>query len=567
VGSVWSATSALATNRDRLLTSTTLPGGDAIARTYTAVHAEAQVSTAATYAATVNRYLNFDAAGRITRQIYGSGIAGRAFSYDGLGRLKADSQISYQGSSNPCAEPNIVDENGNLCTYEGTWNTVPSGSVTFSYDAVGNRTDQGGDYGTGNRIRQFAGCTYVTDSLGDGNVLSRTCGSETVVFTWSAESRLTRLVVGVDTLDFRYDANGRLVRQKRSGAAAHFLLWQGANLLAEIDSVTGKVAEYSYYPGLDHPHAVITGTTPHFAHVDGIGSVIALTDSAKNVKRDYDFDAWGGLRGGTDSKPFSNADRARFKGALWLGPQVDVYYMRARWYEPKSGRFLSEDPLGVAGGSNIYGYAGSDPINNTDPTGLVCWKLWKFVEGEDGRSGWAEVLHCEDIGGGDWETVRDYLNSGAAGAGDWFYGLMESLGGAWEAGFARTCRGGFSAPQCVLVAQRLAELALSNQDLCRTLGIRATRRFQMGRFRLHTGYFGDPAERVVGLAHVEQIWRVGTLELSDELFPGGGASRGLRDAIAHEEAHFLWLGTSIWTGVFGHHEGDPIYKAGAQCAS
>jgi len=363
-------TTALASNRDGLLTSTTLPGADAIARTYTSVHDEAQVSTAATYAATVNRYLNFDAAGRITRQIYGSGIAGRAFTYDGLGRLVADSQISYQGSSNPCAEPNIVDENGNLCTYEGTWNTVPSGSVTFSYDAVGNRTDQGGEYGTGNRIRQFAGCTYVTDSLGDGNVLSRTCGSETVVFTWSAESRLTRLVVGVDTLDFRYDASGRLVRQKRSGAAAHFLLWQGDNLLAEIDSVTGKVAEYSYYPGLDHPHAVITGTTPHFAHVDGIGNVIALTDSATSVKRDYDFDAWGSLRGGTDSKPFSNADRARFKGALWLGPQVDVYNMRARWYEPKTGRFLSEDPIGLRGGVNPYTYAAGDPVNGNDPLGL-----------------------------------------------------------------------------------------------------------------------------------------------------------------------------------------------------
>lgn len=378
-------TTVLATNRDRLLTSTTLPGGDAIARTYTSVHDEAQVSTAATYAAAVNRYLNFDAAGRITRQIDGSGMAGRAFTYDGLGRLTTDSQITHQGSSNPCAEPNIVDENGNLCTYEGIWNTVPSGSVTYTYDAVGNRTDQGGLYGSANRIRQFASCTYVTDSLGDGNVLSRACGSETVLFTWSAESQLTRLIVGSDTLDFRYDAGGRLVRQKRSGAAVHFLLWQGDNLLAEIDSVTGKVAEYSYYPGLDHPHAVITDSTPHFAHVDGIGNVIALTDVAKNVKRTYDFDAWGGLRGGTDSKPFNNADRSRFKGALWLGPQVDVYYMRARWYEPKAGRFLSEDPTGLEGGINLYMYSENDPVNFTDPEGLeVCVdRLSQISEVED----------------------------------------------------------------------------------------------------------------------------------------------------------------------------------------
>src|SRR5439155_9809106 len=190
---------ALSGNRDGLLTATTLPGDDSIARAYTAVHAEAQISTGAPYGATVTRYLNFDPAGRITRQIYGNGIAGRAFSYDGQGRLVADSQISYQGPANPCEEPNIVDENGNLCTYEGTWSTVPSGSASFSYDPVGNRTDQGGAYGSANRIRQFAGCSYVTDSLGDGNVLSRTCGSEVMRFWWTAESRLAALnVVGGD---------------------------------------------------------------------------------------------------------------------------------------------------------------------------------------------------------------------------------------------------------------------------------------------------------------------------------------------------------------------------------
>jgi RHS repeat-associated protein len=380
-------TTALGTNRDGLLTSTMLPGGEAVARTYTAVHAEAQVSTGAPYAATVTRYLNFDGAGRVTRQIDGSGVAGRAFSYDGLGRLVADSQISYQGPTNPCAEPNIVDENGNLCTYEGTWSTVPSGSVSFSYDGVGNRTDQGGAYGSANRIRQFAGCNYVTDSLGDGNVVSRTCGTEVVRFWWTAESRLAALkVVGGDSLDFRYDAGGRLVRKDVNGAAQAYFLWQGDNLLAELTgTATGKVAEYSYYPGLDNPHAVITGTTPHFAHVDGIGNVIALTDSAQNVKRDYDFDAWGGLRGGTDYKPFSGADRARFKGALWLGPQVDVYFMRARWYEPKSGRFLSEDPVGLEGGINPYAFAGSDPVNASDPTGLeVCVdKLSQLSDLED----------------------------------------------------------------------------------------------------------------------------------------------------------------------------------------
>ena len=396
---------SLTRNKDRQLTSTVLPGADAIARVYTSVHAEAQISTGAPYAVSMSRFLNFDAAGRISRQVYGNGIVGRAFYYDGQGRLVADSQIADQGPTNPCEEPNLIDENGNQCTYMGTWVTVPESSATFNYDAAGNRMDQSGDYGSANRIRQFAGCSYVTDSLGDGNVLSRTCGGAVVRFWWTAESRLAALkVVGGDSIDFRYDASGRLARKDVNTVTQAYFLWQGDNLLAELNgTATGKVAEYSYYPGLDNPHAVITGTTPNFAHVDGIGNVIALTDSVKTVQRLYDYDAWGGPRG---ANPF-NADRARFKGALWLGPQVDVYYMRNRWYEPKSGRFLSEDPLGVSAGINPYVYADDDPVNRRDPTGLCAegeelWAIFFDSDGDGQLSAGDKIIgyYCRGLGGG-----------------------------------------------------------------------------------------------------------------------------------------------------------------------
>ncbi len=364
---------ALARNADLQVTAATLPGGDQVAHAYTSVHDDAETSTGAQYAQTINRYVSFDIARRIDRQILGDGTSGWDYGYDALGRLMAVEQITDQGGSNPCTPPNIIDENGNECTYAGSWVVVPGGSVYFSYDSVGNRRDQSGTYGPGNRIRQFAGCTYVTDSLGDGNVLSRTCGAETVRFHWTAESRLKALkVVGGDSIDFHYDAAGRLVRKDVNTVVQAYFLWQGDNLLAELNAgATAKIAEYSYYPGLDNLHAVITGTTPYFAHADGIGNVIALTDSAtKTIQRSYAFDVWGTLNGGTDVKPFNNVDRPRFKGALWLGPQVDLYYMRARWYEPRSGRFLSEDPLGLEAGINQYVFANDDPINRRDPTGL-----------------------------------------------------------------------------------------------------------------------------------------------------------------------------------------------------
>jgi RHS repeat-associated protein len=382
------ATTSLTANRDGQITIQTWPGGPPISSIFTPVHELAQMTTTASYASIVDRYVSFDSAGRIARQVNGDGLAGREFTYNSLGRLVRDAPTTWvdttplQEPSNPCTESTFYDPNdpyGHNCTYDqppeapppsGFWFTG-SGTV-FDYDAVGNRLDQGGDYGTGNRIRQFAGCTYVTDSTGDGNVLSRTCGSEVVQFAWTAESRLAKVtVVGGDTLDFHYDASGRLVRKDLNRAVQAYFLSQGGNLLAELNGIaTGKVAEYSYYPGLDNLHAVIINTTPYFAHVDGMGNVIALTDSAgPSVQRSYTYDAWGHLLGGTDSKPFTNADRARFKGALWLGPQVDISYMRARWYEPKTGRFLSEDPIGLEGGGNLYLYAHDDPVNFSDPTG------------------------------------------------------------------------------------------------------------------------------------------------------------------------------------------------------
>jgi RHS repeat-associated protein len=66
----------------------------------------------------------------------------------------------------------------------------------------------------------------------------------------------------------------------------------------------------------------------------------------------------------------------------WFGTLVGekrdgsgLLYMRNRYYDPKQGRFTQEDPIGLAGGLNLYGYAGGDPVNHSDPFGLrVCFK-------------------------------------------------------------------------------------------------------------------------------------------------------------------------------------------------
>jgi len=263
------------------------------------------------------------------------------------------------------------------CSPGADYNTVDS--TLFTYDAVGNRTDKGGAYGNANRITTFDTCTYTTDA--EGNVTSRTgasCPQPISAIAWTPLGQLDSLIQGTNKVKFFYDALGRLVQKRLNGTVQAYFLWDGDNLLAELNSTAAAVVtEYSYF-GPDQPHAVIKqpGKYKYFPRLDGLGNVIALTDTTSTIKRDYLWDDWGKSTGGTDNAGFSGTDRARWKGALWMGSEVDLYYMRNRWYEPHSGRFLSEDPIGLGGGINPVTFAGNDPVNRRDPFGLTTCIDW-----------------------------------------------------------------------------------------------------------------------------------------------------------------------------------------------
>jgi RHS repeat-associated protein len=378
-------TTAVSTNANGVPVGRAFPSGQQVTYQSNPMNDLSQSYTGAPYDTSVVLSVAYDSLGRVSKQGFGVSRTGRQFSYDAVGRLVADSTLRYLGtppqycSGNP--EP-PVDDYGNGCIDNG-WYT--NSGTTYGYDAVGNRTDQGGTYGSANRITAFASCTYGTDA--DGNVTARACSGQTVTFYWSAESRLDSATVAGQRLAFKYDALGRLVRKDTSGVVERYFLWDGDNLLAELTgAATGKVAEYSYY-GTDRLHALILGTTPYYAHQDAVGNTVALSDTV--LRRTYGFDEWGNLASGADRLPFSGVDRARWKGALWLGPELDVYYMRGRWYEPVTGRFLSEDPLGLAAGVNPYVYAADDPVDGTDPSGL-----------DEGWPDWLETVWNTLAGGG-----------------------------------------------------------------------------------------------------------------------------------------------------------------------
>jgi RHS repeat-associated protein len=116
--------------------------------------------------------------------------------------------------------------------------------------------------------------------------------------------------------------------------------------------------------GLDEIYAQInsSGTTGYLR--DGLNSTVAVTNSSAASTANYSYSPYGDSAGtGTSATPLQYTGREN-DGATGL------YYYRARYYLPQMGRFISEDPIGLGGGSNFYAYVGGDPARMVDPLGL-----------------------------------------------------------------------------------------------------------------------------------------------------------------------------------------------------
>ena len=127
-----------------------------------------------------------------------------------------------------------------------------------------------------------------------------------------------------------------------------------------------RSAYFSHAPSPDGSYTIATATRRHLFLHDYRGSVVRIINR-EGTALDLTATTYQAFGGPGPSTPAAAATNPGYNGHESAGGLV---YMRNRWYDPNSGRFTQEDPIGFAGGINLYGYVGNDPITYSDPFGL-----------------------------------------------------------------------------------------------------------------------------------------------------------------------------------------------------
>jgi len=306
-----------------------------------------------------------DAFGRVTDREETINGATKSFhySYDDFGRLY---EVRSCASAAPCTSGEVVghyvyDDNGNRAS--GTSWKNAAGQLaqgTFQYDAQ-------------DRLISFTssgGTPSSTFEYTPAGVLTRKGGATSEYrFAYDARGSLRSALTPTGQIDYTVDAFGRRVsRNKNLNLDRQWAYAMGGNPIAEIDA-TGKVTRFVYASSRIVPDFMATSDgTIYRLLTDQLGSVrLVVRSSDGAIMQELEYDAFGNVLKDTHPQfqPFG------FAGGLY-DPDTQLVRFGARDYDPSVGRWTSKDPILFDGRqTNLYVYAGNDPINRIDPSGLT----------------------------------------------------------------------------------------------------------------------------------------------------------------------------------------------------
>ncbi|RYC39743.1 RHS repeat-associated core domain-containing protein [Pectobacterium zantedeschiae] len=230
-----------------------------------------------------------------------------------------------------------------------------------------------------NRLQVFEDKRWAYDSF--GNVAEKRIGRHTAQqFSWSAEHQLTAAVSTRNGTPQRttygYDAFGRRSWKRDTFGVTHFI-WDGNRLLSEVrgsrhhlwiygDEGFVPLAQVSLQQGETEHEAQV-----YWYHNDVSGLPREMTGQDGNLVWRAEYRAWGNTVR-VEQAEMSHSEPVhqplRYQGQ-YFDAETGLHYNRFRYYDPDAGRFVSQDPIGLAGGLNLYQYA-PNPIGWVDPLGL-----------------------------------------------------------------------------------------------------------------------------------------------------------------------------------------------------
>jgi RHS repeat-associated protein len=281
-------------------------------------------------------------------------------------------------------------------------------TLTYTYDPAGNRTVMGGSwartllpaaiggasYDAANRQLTLGAKTMYYDF--NGSLETLTEGGNTTTFTWDVRNRLTNITGPGLSASFVHDPIGRRTRKTIAGFTTDFQ-YDRRDIVREVAG--GANVHYLRGLAMDEPLARITDTDTTCYIPGTLDSTWALSDMNGATSTSYTYEPFGQ----TNATGTSSANPFQFTGRENDG--TGYYYYRARFYAPALARFLSEDPLGLAGGDhNLYRYVFNAPTSLTDPLGwqakLCCRDAgWKKPGEPSTHKGYQHCYIVDDRGG------------------------------------------------------------------------------------------------------------------------------------------------------------------------
>jgi RHS repeat-associated protein len=340
----------------------------------------------------INRYKDLDG---------GSGnlVATTAIDYDDIGRLTdlththdtttiADYDWTFDAFSRVTSmsfTALVGDDGSSAYTYDDT-NQVTGADhdfqtdETYEYDENGNRTMSGYVVDDNNLTTSDGTHDYEYDDEGNRTKNTHSSSGDYVTYEWDHRNRLTGVEFRTSAhaltkrVEYEYDLfNRRISKRVDDDGDTNFdwaqrFVYDGEDVVLVFDDTGSLTNRYLHGPAVDQ----ILADEDALGEVlwplaDNLGTVRDLVDNDGDVVNHLTYNSFGAI---TSQTAPSLEPLYTYTGREW-DADVELYFYRARWYDPILGQFISQDPIGFLGGdSNVRRYVANAPVNGSDPSGL-----------------------------------------------------------------------------------------------------------------------------------------------------------------------------------------------------